>query len=261
MRGGCMSNRAVVLLSGGLDSTTALSQAVVDGATHVLAVTARYGSRHSEAESLAAIRVFEWMRHYRLDVEFDRVSVVIPDDIFKGGGSALLGESDMPHLSYKEIGEHEGPSPTVVPFRNANFISIAASIAEARSYDSIYIGVHAEDAHNWAYPDCTPEFIGSMAAAVYVGTYHKVRLVAPFLWMDKAGVVLRAAQLGAPLHLTWSCYNPKQKLGAYVPCGLCPTCVERQVAFYSAGYLDPGLSIPGDASPDVNGLLEWPVGG
>ena len=84
------------------------------------------------------------------------------------------------------------------------------------------------------YPDCTPEFIGAMAAAVYVGTYHKVRLLTPLQWMDKKEVVLTGMHLEAPYELTWSCYN-----GAEVACGVCPTCRSRRESFALNGYKDP----------------------
>ena len=93
--------------------------------------------------------------------------------------------------------------------------------------------MHAEDAHNWAYPDCTPEFIGAMANAMYVGSYHKVRLITPHEWRTKAEVVAAGMKLDVPFGMTWSCYN-----GREYHCGVCPTCVGRIQAFAINGKRD-----------------------
>jgi 7-cyano-7-deazaguanine synthase len=94
--------------------------------------------------------------------------------------------------------------------------------------------VHAEDARGWAYPDCTPEFIGAMQNAIYVGTYFKVRLIAPFQYMMKHEIIATGLRLGAPYHLTLSCYE-----GTSPACGRCPTCVSRLEAFRVNGVSDP----------------------
>lgn len=223
--------KAVVLLSGGMDSTTALWQAYVDGADHALGVFVRYFSKHEDREFAAADRVTA-----EAAVQSGRAGIyeVQLPDIFRGGKSALMGDVEMPLEEYKDYEGGEGESITVVPFRNANLISAAVSVAEVREYDRVYVGMHATDHGTWAYPDCTPEFLGAMANAIYVGTLGRVRLVFPFLWMTKAEVVTRAALLGAPLHLTYSCYQ-----GGEVHCGVCPTCHERIKAFHMAGYTDP----------------------
>jgi 7-cyano-7-deazaguanine synthase len=223
--------RAVVLLSGGLDSTTALAQAIADGAKAVTCVSVQYGSKHNTREARAARDVVQYYSH---SVFVDLEIVNMPSRIFQSGKSALMNEIDMPHQTYKELMEGEGPSPTVVPFRNANLISIATAIAIRDEAPYVYAGMHAEDAHNWSYPDCTPEFLGAMANAVYVGSYHAVRLVFPFIWMGKDDIVTRAMSMSVPLDLTYSCYE-----GHEYHCGQCPTCVERKEAFRSAGVEDP----------------------
>jgi 7-cyano-7-deazaguanine synthase len=230
--------KAVVLLSGGMDSCTAMAQAVADGASELVAVSIKYGSMHQQAESVAAINVAGWY-----GAEF--VGIKMPDDIFKDAGSALMGDQAMPHMTYQEIDKSQGPSPTVVPFRNANFLSIATSLAIKYKAQYVYAGMHGEDAHNFAYPDCTPEFLGAMANAIYVGSYHEVRLQFPLIWMSKADVCKRGLQLGAPFHLTWSCYDPRDYGSAmpsterWLQCGKCPTCVERIEAFRKNGIIDP----------------------
>jgi 7-cyano-7-deazaguanine synthase len=99
---------------------------------------------------------------------------------------------------------------------------------------TIYIGVHADDGVNWAYPDCTPEFIGAMANAIYIGTYHKVRIRAPLQYDAKPDVVAKGNQLGVDFKNTWSCYK-----GEGIHCGTCPTCRSRKEAFELTGIPDP----------------------
>jgi 7-cyano-7-deazaguanine synthase len=262
-------SKAVVLYSGGMDSTTLLERAIEDGNDQILALSVQYGSLHNEAEGEAAKQIVHW---YQLAIGDELLKsmvhevVQIPAAIFKGEASALLGEIPMPKITYEEIREGVGPSPTVVPFRNANLISIATAVAHARNYDFVYIGAHAEDAHNWAYPDCTPEFLGAMANAVYIGTYDKVRLRFPFIWLEKYQIVSYAAETGAPIEMSWSCYSPKVvDDGDKIHCGECPTCIERANAFAQAGFLDPTAYFVAiekilDDNYITEELEEWPNG-
>ena len=228
--------KAVVLLSGGMDSATAMAQARADGCKELVAVSVQYGSKHMQAEMNAAREIARWF-------DAPQRIVDLPAGIFQGAGSALMDESKMPHLTYQEIDAQKGPSPTVVPFRNASFISIATSIAITHKASYVYAGMHGEDAHNFAYPDCTPEFLGAMANAIYVGSYHEVRLQFPLIWMSKADVCKRALGLAVPLHLTWSCYEPlsleTDDGPEFIQCGICPTCVERIEAFKKNHVIDP----------------------
>jgi 7-cyano-7-deazaguanine synthase len=223
---------AVVLFSGGLDSTTAVAKAVADGhrAVHLLSIA--YGSRHQESEGKAAARLFAFFPSVWPQTRYSLERYSIPE-LFKGGESSLMGSKEIPDTSYKDLTK-EGPSDTVVPYRNANFISVATTIAIKGRYDSVYIAVHASDARGWAYPDCTPEFIGAQINAVYVGSFHAVRLMAPFMWMTKADVVSMGYKLRAPLTMTYSCYR-----GGEIHCGRCPTCIERHNAFVEAVGMDP----------------------
>jgi 7-cyano-7-deazaguanine synthase len=214
---------AVVLLSGGLDSTVALYEAIeMCGNDNVGAVSVNYGQRHGK-ELEAARRVMEIAgckdRHAVIDLpEVLPVSMLTNVD------------EPIPNKSYAEI---EGVSPTYVPFRNGTLLSIAAAVASAAGAKFLYAGMHSEDAHNWAYPDCTFEFLGAMGNAIYIGTYHKVRLIVPLVWMTKAAVVRRGNWLCAPLEETWSCYAGGDK-----HCGLCMTCRARRDAFKIAGIID-----------------------
>jgi len=155
--------------------------------------------------------------------------------IFTGYGSTLVDPNlEQPELSYQEISDSFGVSPTYVPFRNGNLLSAAAALALVEGAGCIYYGAHAEDARGFAYPDCTPEFNGAMANAIYIGTYHQVRLLTPLQWLNKKEIVETAQRLNAPVHLTYSCYS-----GRELHCGKCPTCVSRIAAFKLAGLKDP----------------------
>lgn len=214
---------ALVVLSGGLDSCVALALARREN-DRVETLSFLYGQRH-ERELEAAEKIAE---HY----EVGHTVISVP---LGTGDSVLMDHSaTMPHMTYAELHEAEGPSPTYVPYRNGTFLSLAASGALDMGLDYIYAGMHGEDAHNWAYPDCTPEFIGAMQNAIYIGSYFKVRLVCPFTYKTKAEIVRLGAELGAPLHLSYSCYE-----GRAVACGICPTCVARLEAFKANGWSDP----------------------
>lgn len=217
-------SRAIVLLSGGLDSTTVLAHARQTGHAEILGLSFRYGQRHEEEIDAARnVAAFYDIQHHVLDISLPQ------------GESVLMRhDSEMPHMTYEAIEQAQGVSPTYVPFRNGTFLSLASALAVAAQYDTIYAGVHAEDARGWAYPDCTPEFIGAMQNAIYVGTYHKVRLVAPLQYLMKARVVRLGLDLAAPYHLTLSCYE-----GTSPACGRCPTCVSRLEAFHVNDARDP----------------------
>lgn len=224
--------RTVVLLSGGLDSSTALALCT-HGGDDIYTISFRYGSRHEQCEIEAA----EEIRKY-YDVS-GYAEIHLQEELFHMG--ALTADDMMPHQTYAELKEAQGPSPTYVPFRNGNLISQAVAYAMVVEADRVVIGAHAEDAHNFAYPDCTPEFIGAMAAAVYIGTYHKVRLEAPFQYLSKRQIVELGMTLAVPYEHTWSCYDPvyDEDLKQHIACGKCPTCVGRREAFALAGAHDP----------------------
>lgn len=218
----------IILLSGGLDSTTLaawiVETQVVD---HLVPISFIYGQKHTR-ELKAAEAVADY---YQLPkpVVYDLTKV------FQGSKSTLIDRTlQTPQMTYQELSEQSGVSPTYVPYRNGTFLSIAAVAAVILKSSLIFCGVHAEDARNWAYPDCTPEFIGGMMNAIYVGTYHQVRLEAPFQYLMKKDIVKLGLSINAPYHLSWSCYE-----GRAEACGLCPTCVERLEAFRVNEATDP----------------------
>lgn len=220
---------ALILLSGGLDSATLLAYAAtVYKVDDLLALSIRYNQRHENQEMNSAQKISNYygVEHFILH---------LPPSVFWGSESTLLdAKAEMPHMTYEELAKTQGISPTYVPFRNGLFLSLATAFALIRKYDDVLIATHAEDARNWAYPDCTPEFNGAMANAVYIGTYRQVRLVSPFQWMMKKDVVALGLSLKVPYELSWSCYE-----GGLFPCGTCPTCVERLEAFRANGVEDP----------------------
>lgn len=225
--------RAVVLLSGGLDSTTALTLAVRKHERQVLPISFDYGQSHGPYEIEAAANVVAEFRRLAPDRVAERVVVRIPDLLL---GGSLTGDAPMPDATYDQLSAQSGPSPTYVPFRNGTFLSIATAIALQWDATEVWAGMHAEDAAGWAYPDCTPEFIGGMANAIYVGTYHQVRLITPLSNMDKTQVLRTAVHWNAPTHLTRSCYADQG-----TPCGTCPACRGRAHAFAEIGARDAAL--------------------
>jgi len=219
-------SKVLVLLSGGLDSTTLATYCCKQyGAENVHGLFVSYGQMHCEREEGSSQLVAD-------DLGLESWSrLVIPFDFLSLESSGLTGEAVIPDEDYSEI---VGLSPSYVPFRNGTLISLAAARALQIGADIIALGVHADDAENWAYPDCTPEFVGAMSNAVYVGSYFKVRVIAPLVYMSKADIVRMASRLGAPLHLSWSCYHAGE-----LQCGGCPTCRSRKDAFKIAEVVDP----------------------
>lgn len=220
-----------VLLSGGIDSTTCLYRALekrAETGAEVRGVSIDYGQRH-KVELECAKRICEavGVSHTVLDV----------GDVL--GKSLLTSSESIPDVRYADI---TGASPAYVPFRNGFMLSVLTAYVHnflrvngtEESSATLHIGTHAEDARAWAYADCTPEFIGSMASAIHTGTYSRIRLVAPLLNMSKTEVIQLGARLGVPFAETWSCYA-----GGNTHCGKCPTCYSRQDSFASASIEDP----------------------
>jgi 7-cyano-7-deazaguanine synthase len=219
--------KAVVLLSGGLDSCVTLYSALSKG-YKVFCVAFDYGQRHkrelANARAVAAAA----------KVPFFLAGVRLP-----WKGSSLLDESmKVPQRSIKQA-SHGIPS-TYVPGRNIIFLSCAVSLAEARDCSAVFIGAHAQDYSG--YPDCRPEFYRAFNKAVAQGTKagvegRPIRVETPLIRMGKAGIIRLGRKLGAPLELTWSCYK-----GGARPCGVCDSCLFRAKGFREAGCSDPALS-------------------
>ncbi len=222
--------RALVLFSGGVDSTTCLGMAVnMYGRENVVALSMSYGQKHTkEIEASEKIAKYYEVEHIYLDLE----------KIFEYSDCSLLTHSgkEIPKGEYsKQLEETDGePVSTYVPFRNGLFLSCAASIAISKNCDIIYYGAHSDDAAGNAYPDCSDEFNNAMNEAIYVGSGKQVRIEAPFVRMNKAQVVKKGLELNVPYEHTWSCYEGSDK-----PCGVCGTCIDRIRAFESNAVKDP----------------------
>lgn len=241
-------HKVYVLLSGGIDSTTTLAIAAREfPEAEFECVTVDYGQRHKKEAHYAGVQAYN----------FNGTQVSINAKGLMEGLLVDQGASNepIPDVDYSDL--PVGISPTYVSFRNGLMLSLVAARAQAwvmaqekkhnleviggyipaelaQFEATIYCGVHADDGVNWAYPDCTPEFIGGMANAIYIGTYDKVRLRAPLLYMDKAAVVREGVRLGVDYSQTWSCYK-----GEELHCGVCPTCRSRRKAFSDNGFVDP----------------------
>ena len=227
---------AVVLLSGGLDSSTALALALEEGYDAV-ALTFDYGQRHArELDSATMIS-----RHYGL-----RSHIIIELDIGKHLASSLTDATrELPADGSLRSGSSDIPD-TYVPGRNIVFLSVASAIAEGLGAEATIIAANAVDFSG--YPDCTPEFIGAFQEMLRVGTKkgvtsEPVRVVAPLLSMSKADIVREAVRLRVPLEKTWSCYAGNEKA-----CGTCDSCRLRLKGFDEAGETDPLVYDGGDVS-------------
>lgn len=224
--------KVLVLSSGGVDSSTCLGLAVNKyGSENVVALSIYYGQRHDkEMQASDAVAKFYNVEHIKLDLS----------TMFQYSDCSLLSHSDkeIPKESYAEqIKKTDGsPVTTYVPFRNGLFISSAASIALSKGCSKIYYGAHADDSAGNAYPDCSKEFNDAMNTAIYEGSGKQLTVEAPFVGLNKAGVVKLGLELGVPYELTWSCYEGGDK-----PCGQCGTCIDRQAAFELNGVTDPLL--------------------
>ena len=225
--------KALVLFSGGVDSTTALGMAVDKyGRDNVIALSVSYGQKH-DREIRAAVDI---AKHYGVEHLFLDLS-----KIFQYSNCSLLQQSTeaVPEESYAaqiEKTHGEKPVSTYVPFRNGLFLSSAASIALSKECEVIYYGAHADDSAGFAYPDCSEAFNNAMNEAIWEGSGHQLRIEAPFVNMPKSEVVRIGLELGVPYELTWSCYE-----GGDVPCGKCGTCIDRAEAFAANGVEDPAL--------------------
>lgn len=226
--------KALVLSSGGVDSTTCLAMAVDRyGKENVIALSISYGQKHQkEIEASKKIADYYHVGHLYLDL----------GEIFQYSDCSLLSHSDrkIPEESYASQIKKTGGAPvsTYVPFRNGLFLSSAASIALSKGCGEIWYGAHSDDAAGSAYPDCSVDFRNAMGEAIWQGSGKQLRLEAPFVELTKADVVKTGLDLHVPYELTWSCYE-----GGERPCGVCGTCRDRAAAFAANGVEDPAMRL------------------
>ena len=212
--------KVIVLLSGGMDSVTALYEAHRSYEV-VCAVSFHYGAKHNDREIPFAAHHAARLGVPHRGIRLGFIDQMFTSDLLQSGG-------EIPRGHYEE----ETMKKTVVPFRNGIMLSIAAGLAESLEANDLVIAAHSGD--HAIYPDCRKDFMKSMAEAIRLGTYAKVNIIRPFIAMTKAGIARRGAELGVDYSATWSCY-----VGGEMHCGECGTCVERREAFQLAGISDP----------------------
>lgn len=213
--------KAIVLLSGGLDSATTTAQAISDG-YEVIALSFRYGQRHERELEAAEVvaKHFNLVQHFTIDV-----------NLAQWGGSALTDQA----IEVPTAGIQPDAIPiTYVPGRNTVFIAIALSLAEAQDAEAIYLGINAVDYSG--YPDCRPEYLAAFQTLAQLSSKAGLegkapKLVAPLVMDSKTDIVKRAIALSVPIDKTWSCY-----LGGEIPCGVCDSCRIRDRALIEAGH-------------------------
>ncbi|MCY6493398.1 7-cyano-7-deazaguanine synthase QueC [Leptolyngbya sp. GGD] len=217
------ASKAIVLLSGGLDSSTSAAQAIADG-YELIALSLDYGQRH-DRELIAAKRIADYLgikEHFVVNV-----------NLAQWGGSALTDQS----VTVPTDGVKPDVIPiTYVPGRNTVFLAIALSLAEAKGAEAIYLGINAVDYSG--YPDCRPEYLEAVQHLATLSSKaglegNTPKLVAPLVMDSKVDIVNRALRLGVPIHLTWSCYQGEDEA-----CGLCDSCRIRDRALIDAGRSD-----------------------
>jgi 7-cyano-7-deazaguanine synthase len=228
-----MTRKAVVLLSGGIDSTTTLAIARSEG-YEVYALSFRYGQRH-EVELERARRIAETFgaaQHLIITVNMREI-----------GGSALTDDriSVPKDRTSEEIGT--GIPVTYVPGRNTIFLAFALAWAEVLGAEDIFFGANVLDYSG--YPDCRPEYLrafeemANLATRAGVSGEARFRIHAPLLYMTKAEIIRRGLELGVDYSLTWSCYDPVERDGEVLACGRCDSCQLRRRGFAEAGVADP----------------------
>jgi len=214
-------SRAVVLLSGGMDSCVCAALAARDHDAAALHVS--YGQRTEKREQQSFLAICE-----RLGI---RNKLVVRNEALRAIGASALTDENIAVPDAATLGH--GIPVTYVPFRNAHFLAVAVSWAEAIDAEKVYIGAVEPDSSG--YPDCRPAYYEAFNAVVKAGTKEgRIRIVTPLIAMRKAEIVRLGLELGAPFDLTWSCYSREDRA-----CGVCDSCMLRLRAFDAAGATDP----------------------
>ena len=223
-----MSKRAIVLVSGGLDSCVLLNYVVQHvQADYVYGLSFYYGQRHGRELEMAEKQM------EMLSVENEHVveDISCYGKMLNGTSTLVADGDDVPQLEGIDEQDLDQP-PTYVPNRNMVFLALAAGFAEARGAPVVYYGAHRQD--EYSYWDCTDRFIERMNSVLELNRRTPIQVEAPFVNMSKADIVREGTRLNVDFTYTWSCYK-----GGKTPCGSCPTCQERKNAFVEAGVQDP----------------------
>jgi 7-cyano-7-deazaguanine synthase len=214
-----IKQKVAVLVSGGMDSVTALYDAaqkyqIISG------VSFDYGAKHNTREIPFAAYHCRQLQVQHIVISLDFINQLFKSDLLKSGGA-------IPDGHYEELTMKQ----TVVPFRNGIMMAIVAGFAESMGAQGLVIAAHSGD--HAIYPDCREDFMKSMGDAIRLGTYEQVEVIRPFITMSKAEIAKRGQELGVDFSRTWSCYK-----GGDLHCGKCGTCVERRESFMVAGIKD-----------------------
>ncbi len=214
-----MSQKVVVIFSGGMDSFTVLNLAAKQG-LEVFALSFDYGQKHKkELDYAARACTILGVKHKVVDIS--AINQLI-------GGSSLTSDIEVAEGHYEE----ESMKSTVVPNRNMILLSMAVGYAVSISANKVYYGAHAGD--HAIYPDCRPEFVNKMNALCAIANYEAVEIVTPYLDVSKTAILTAGLEMGLDYNQTWTCYNGREKA-----CGKCGACQERLEAFTENGISDP----------------------
>ncbi len=227
-----MNEKAIILASGGLDSTVTAAIARTQG-RELYFLTISYGQRHGIEVSRAA-DIAKWIEA--------KEHKVIELDLRTFGGSALTADIEVPRHKSLQARTEDIPI-TYVPARNTIFLSLALAYAEVRQATAIYFGANIRDYSG--YPDCRPEFVQAFTNVARLGTQlassgTPLEILTPLIQMTKAEIIQKGVELKVPLHLTHSCYAPMEN---GVPCGECDSCLFRQEGFQASGIPDPAITL------------------
>lgn len=214
-----MSQKVVVIFSGGMDSFTVLNK-VVREHNDVYALSFNYGQRHSKELDYAAKVCNELGVHHKI-IDISAINELI-------GGSSLTADIDVPEGHY----EQESMKQTVVPNRNMILLSMAVGYAVSLQANKVYYGAHSGD--HAIYPDCRPEFVHRMNDVCAIANYEAVEIACPYLNVSKIDILTDGLIMGLDYGKTWTCYNGREKA-----CGKCGACQERLEAFELNGVTDP----------------------
>jgi len=215
-----IKQKVVVLVSGGMDSVTALYDAAQKYQV-IAGVSFDYGAKHNPREIPFAAYHCQQLSIPHIIISLDFMNKLFKSDLLKTGGA-------IPDGHYEELTMKQ----TVVPFRNGIMMAIVAGYAESVKANGLVIAAHSGD--HAIYADCREDFMKAMGDAIQLGTYEQVEVIRPFIALSKAEIAKRGQELGVDFSQTWSCYK-----GGDVHCGQCGTCVERREAFMVAGIKDP----------------------
>lgn len=214
--------KCIVLLSGGVDSSTALYWAYKEHEL-IAAISFDYGSNHAERELACARFQASALGVPLHTIDLHSLAPHLSSSLLSGADAIPTGDYDESNMR-----------STVVPFRNGIFLAIAAGVAESAGAHSLVIAAHSGD--HAIYPDCREPFMAAMAEAIRLGSYAQLQILRPFIGINKAQIVSLGAHLGVDFAHTYSCYCGGEK-----HCGSCATCRERRAAFVSAGVPDPTI--------------------